>query len=221
MRKVFFITCLLSFLYCPAQVQVYMNGGINNTQIPIIKNAGSAIKQNEGGNNWQAGASVILSGEKNGFFYTGLRYENKNFHTTEFECCSFYKDAQYHLQYVSLPMGGGYQLPVSKHTNLQFSGGAYVSLGLSGSAEGNNIPFGSMGSGAPFKEEVSYSKDGGGFAKWHWGLETGISANWKKIALQFRYQFGLSNILHPNPDTEMRYRTATLDLGYHLFSSKK
>jgi hypothetical protein len=227
MRKIFFITCLLSFLSSRAQVQVYMNGGINNTQIPITKNAGSGIKQNEGGNSWQAGGSMVLSGENKGFFYTGLRYENKNFHKAQIECCTLYKDAQYQLQYISLPIGGGYQVPVSKSTNLQFSGGAYISMGVSGSAEGNQYPYTSsvplsqMSMDPHFEEKVNFQGNKAEFAKWQWGLETGISANWKKIAVQFRYQFGLNNILPANPDSEMRYRTATLDLGYRLFSSKK
>ncbi|MES2328350.1 MAG: outer membrane beta-barrel protein [Bacteroidota bacterium] len=225
MRKILVITALVCSLSPKAQIQVYLSGGTNNTQIRATGSPDGISQGNNSKWQWQMGASVILPAAGDIFLYTGLQYEAKAFHEAMDICCVVMRDVSYHPKYINLPVGVGYQLRVLKNTSLQFSAGGYVSMGAGGRMEGmvqrNDLPIsGGLFMSPYFNRKISFGADAD-IKRWRWGLESGISANWKKIVLQFHYQIDISNSEHENSYREFQYSTTRFDLGYRLFNFKK
>ncbi|MDB5211860.1 MAG: hypothetical protein JWQ30_2687 [Sediminibacterium sp.] len=225
MRKTLFFISLLFCLSSKAQIQVYLSGGINNTQ---IRATGSPSGIQDGDNSkwqWQSGASIHFPITGDGFLYTGLQYEAKAFHEVMDICCIVYRNVMYYPKYISLPVGAGYALAIAKNMHLQFSGGIYASAGVSGTMDGNiqrnDLPIsGGLYMSPYFNRKIDFD-EGTDIKKWRLGLQSGISANWKKMVLRFQYQMDLSNSSPVNSYREFRYRTGSLDLGYRLFKLKK
>lgn len=225
MRKIILVSSLLFCLSSKAQIQVYLSAGTNNTQ---IRATGSPDGIPYGDNSkweWQSGVSVIFPIAAKVFLYTGLQYESKAFHEKMDICCVVMRDVVYHPKYINLPVSVGYQLPVLKNTSLQFSVGGYLSMAAGGKMEGmiqrNDLPIsGGLYMSPYFSRKINFGNDAD-LKKWRWGLQSGISVNWKKLALQFHYQIDLSNSEHDNSYREFQYRTTGFDLGYRLFTFKK
>lgn len=225
MRKIIFVFGLLFCSSSNAQVLAYLSGGTNNTQLHATGSPDGIPYGDNSQWQWQLGTSVLFPIIGNIFLYTGLEYEAKAFHEKMGICCLVDRDVMYHPKYINLPVGAGYRLPVMKNVSLQFSAGIYASVGVGGTMDGNiqrnDLPIsGGLYLSPYFNRKINFGVDGD-IKKWRFGLQSGISANWKRVIFLFQYQKDLSNSSPVNSYREFRYRTSSLDLGYRLFTLKK
>jgi hypothetical protein len=225
MRKWLFLMGLYAASGLQAQTKLYVVAGMSSDALATLP---ADEQKNNRGYAWQAGVSAEFIIKGKGFLYSGLLYETKRIDRKYHSCCFYGGEETLSLQYLSLPLGAGFRLPVGNSVQLAFSGGAYISYGLGGILEGVNT----SGDYEPYRPvHYKYSINFGSsnrddMLRWNWGLQAGVSVSRKKFIAQFSYNHGISNLTRANFRTtsgylSQKYRVMNLSLGYRLFSFQK
>jgi len=203
-----------------SQITVSFNAGLNKTFISATSQNYSFTETN-GDDAWQLGVKTEFDFKKNLSFFGGAYYQTSIFQSSYSACCFIAETDNYTAKFIKIPAGVVYTLNTNKKLKISFSAGGYSLFGVGGTVR----KYGEIGdiiySPFDYTNPIKYGNNSGDdLVKTNWGLELGTTIKYKKIRVEFLYDYGLSNMLTNDLSfgrpSEYKYRNIQLNIGYTI-----
>lgn len=220
---------LLTFIFTKVQSQVYVQGGVNLSN--ISKTASGETEKNNMLTTFNAGIlgrfglSEIIDLES-GLVLDGRGSKVENYFTSATD--DNYVKSRFNPLYVELPLNVVVRFPMNRSTNLFFHAGPYVAMGVAGkstsesrflgvnSTNSADIKFSNDNPFTSAQDDAAYDK----LKRFDFGLNIGGGLDLGKVLLRLNYGFGLTKINSTQSDNNAndknKYRTLSLSLGIPL-----
>ena len=220
---------LLTLIFSNTQSQVYIQGGVNLSN--ISKTASGQTEKNNMLTTFNAGIvsrfdlSEIIDFES-GLLLDGRGSKAENYFTSATD--DNYIKTRFNPLYLELPLNLVVRFPMTKSTNFFFHGGPYAAIGIAGTSTSESRFLGVSSSSSadikfsnddPFtseQDDAAYNK----LKRFDFGLNFGGGLDLGKVLLRLNYSLGLTKINSTqgdnSADDKNKYRTLSLSLGIPL-----
>ncbi len=220
---------LLILFFAKAHSQVYVQGGINLSN--ISKTASGQTEKNNLLTTFNAGilgrfdlsktidleSGLLLDGRgsKAETYFTGTTDDN-------------YVKTRFNPLYLELPLNLVVRFPLEKNTNFFIHGGPYAAIGIAGNSKSEskvlgitststgNIKFSNDDPFTSKQDDAAYDK----LKRFDFGLNVGGGLDLGKVLLKVNYAMGLTKInstqSNNSADDKNKYRTVSISLGIPL-----
>lgn len=220
---------LLTLIFTETQSQVYVQGGVNLSNISTT--ASGQTEKNNMLTTFNAGIlgrfdlSEIIDLES-GLLLDGRGSKAESYFTSATD--DNYVKTRFNPLYLELPLNLVVRFPMNKSSNFFFHGGPYAAIGVAGKSTSESKFLGVSSSGKsnikfsnddPFtsgQDDAAYDK----LKRFDFGLNLGGGLDLGKVLLRLNYSLGLTKINSTqgdnSTDDKNKYRTLSLSLGIPL-----
>jgi hypothetical protein len=227
MKKLILTLAFTTTVALATQAQVYVQGGLNLANITKTKDG--QTEKNNMLPSFNAGILGRLELDEmfdleSGVLLTGHGSKAE----TYFNGGNDYVKTKFSPLYIQVPLNAVIKIPLEKKSNVFFSAGPYVAVGIGGKAR-TDSKFGPLQSSSvkniefsnddPFtseEEDAGYNK----LKRFDFGLNFGGGVQLGKVILKANYGLGLSKInstqSNNNADDKNKYRTLSFSVGIPL-----
>ena len=220
--KKLLIIALCAGLFSTAKSQIYVQGGLNLSNI-TTSNSGSTQK-NKMLTTFNAGFMGRSNSSEAIALETGLLLDGRGSKAEEGSGNNYYK-ATFNPLYLEVPVNLILRLPLESKSNIFINAGPYIAMGIAGKSklEGqlggttiNSTEDIQYTSTDPNANDQAYSK----LKRFDYGINVGAGLDLKKILLKVNYGYGLAKINSTQTDNSSndknKYRIVSISLGIPL-----
>ena len=221
--KKLLIIALCTGVFTKATSQVYLQGGVNLTNISTSTSGETQSKYML--TTFNAGILGRINIAEPLAFETGLLLEGKGAKLKNTSSGNNYYTAKFNPMYLEVPANLVLRLPIQDKSNIFINAGPYIAMGIAGKSKidgkiagvefhsSENIKFTSTD---PNEDDQAYSK----LKRFDYGLNLGAGIDVGKILLKVNYGLGLAKInstqTDNSTDDKNKYRTLSISLGIPL-----
>ena len=228
MKKLLTIV-LCSFLFIAAKSQVYVQGGLNLSNITTTNSGGT--QNNNLLTTFNAGIMARSNKTEPIALEAGLLIEGRGAKSNSYLTSSTddnYVKATFNPLYLELPVNFVLRLPLTHENNIFLNAGPYVAMGIGGktkietsflgekSNSTSSIGFNDDDPSTTQQEDASYDK----LKRFDYGVNVGAGIDLRKILLKVNYGYGLAKINstqdNNSSNNNNKYRTISISLGIPL-----
>lgn len=224
MKKLFAIL-LIAFFFTTAKSQIYIEGGINPSNITTTQQ--SQTQKNSSLTSFNAGVLDRFNFKGPLYFETGLLLEGKGSKSRINISPEDYYTAVFNPFYLEVPADLVFRLSFPKKSKLFIDAGPYIAMGIAGQtkSEGNI-----GGVEIKYTTDINFSNsksndDGLAYSdlkRFDYGINFGAGLDFRTVLFKMNYGLGLSQInatqIDPVSTDKNKYRTVSISLGVPLTS---
>lgn len=216
-------------IYTTASSQLYIQGGVNLSN--ITKNKNGATQNNNALTTFNAGVLNRFDAGANFAIETGLVLDGRgsksdNYFTDSRE--DNYVKTKLNPLYLELPVNAVIKVPLQNDMSLFFHGGPYGAMGIGGKSKWESKLLGVTSSGSEsikFNDDDPLTEEQEGarydrLKRFDLGFNVGAGIDLNKVMIKLNYGHGLTKInsteTNNDKDDKNKYRTWSLSLGIPL-----
>lgn len=228
MKKLLMIA-LCAGLFYTAKSQIYVQGGLNLSNITTSASGGT--QQNNLLTTFNAGIMGRSNKTEPIALEAGLLIDGRGAKSNSYLTSSTndnYVKATFNPLYLELPINFVVRLPLTHNNNIFLNAGPYAAMGIGGktkietsflgqkSNSTSTIEFNNDDPTTTQQEDASYDK----LKRFDYGVNVGAGIDLRKLLLKVNYGYGLAKINSTQTDNSSnnknKYRTVSISLGIPL-----